>query len=518
MNRAITERLDDCLTARGAHLFIEDVDAMDLIERFGSPLFVFSEDQLRRNVRSYKDSFGAGWSCGPSMILPAVKTNWTLAVQRILASEGCGADTYSPGELEIALRAGMPVRYISVNGVPKDEDHIARTLKLGARLTIDSLADVVSLEKLAPSLDNVAPVAIRLRPMLGQYHRRSDFAPDGPLPTDLVAAAYKGGLSLSEAIEAARRVRRLDNVELVGFHQHHGRHRPETEYWAAQMTAYAEDIAAVCDALGGYRPQEVDIGGGFAIPRDPHNAATDYGAPYQMAALYGLSWALHKLGSRLRYKVLEPLLGLASDSPNAAPAPSIADYARVVTRTLMEQLHRRGVDPEGVMLQVEPGRSVHGNAGVHLATVRATKRRDAPLPWTHVTVDTTEFWLTGGRYERHLHDYRVANKIGAPNSIQADVCGRSCYGDRLMGGVPLPEISTGDVIAFLDTGAYQEVSCSNFNAMPRPAAVLVQGDDAWVIRERESIEDVLRRDRVPEHLAGDAAEPARKRSLERVAL
>ena len=123
-----------------------------------------------------------------------------------------------------------------------------------------------------------------------------------------------------------------------------------------------------------------------------------------------------------------------------------------------------------------------------------------PVAWHHVTLDTTEFWLTGGRFEHHLHDFCVVDRFDAPAKFKADVVGHSCYGDRLLGGVKLPAVEVGDVMALLDTGAYQEVSTSNFNAMPRPAAVLVTGDQSAVIREAETLEDVFRRDRVPEHL------------------
>jgi diaminopimelate decarboxylase len=108
--------------------------------------------------------------------------------------------------------------------------------------------------------------------------------------------------------------------------------------------------------------------------------------------------------------------------------------------------------------------------------------------------------MTGGRFEHHLHDYCVANRLNAPPAMKADVVGRSCYGDRLLGAVRLPEVEIGDLVAFLDTGAYQEVSASNFNAMPRPAAVLVTGNRAAVVRRAENLDDVFRRDELPEHL------------------
>jgi len=502
--------IDACLSERNGHLFVEDVDTVDLVKRFGSPLFVFSEDQIRRNVGRFREAFEKGWDCGPVKVMPAVKANWTQAVQRVLAEEGCGADVYSAGELEIALRAGMKPAEISVNGVPKAPDHIARTVEVGARLTIDSLRDVEILEQLAPSLNTETRVAIRLRPAVTQFHRRSDFVPEGPVPTDLVALAYKGGLSFDEAVEAGRRVLALPSVKLVGFHQHHGRHHPSTAYWEAQMRAYGQEIGRVCRALDGYVPQEIDIGGGFAMPRDPHNAATDYLAPYQFGLLYALSWSLRPLGSSLRYRLLKPLLSLASQKPNTKAAPSIEDYAAVATHVLRTSLEHEGIDPQGITLQLEPGRSIHGNAGVHLTSVCATKTMDDPLPFAHVVVDTSEFWLAGGRLEHHLHEYQWANKMNATPTRHADISGRSCYADRLLGRVPVPDVEVGDVLALLDTGAYQEVSASNFNAMARPAAVLVRGSDAHVIRRAETFDDVVARDELPPHLMPASSSDSRR--------
>lgn len=503
-------QLDPCLSARDGLLHVEGIAATRLVEEFGSPLFVVSEDQLRRNVRRFRDAFARGWTAGPVQVMPAVKASWSQAVQRVLAEEGCGADVYSPGELEVALRAGVAPAAISVNGQPKSPEHIRRTVEAGARLTIDSPEEVRELAELAPALaGRTAKVRLRLRPALPGFIRRSDFVPEGPMPTDLAALAYKGGLCLEEAIEAGRRLLTMKHVELVGFHQHQGRHHPSTEYWRVQMESYARDLGVVCRALGGVRPTELDIGGGFAMPRDPHNAATDYSAPYLYAVLHGLSRALALLGARTRYAVIRRLVRLITSAPNATPAPSVEAYAEAATGALLAALPRHGLDPRGVTLQVEPGRALHGDTGVHLATVRGLKRQARPIGWNVVSVDTSEFFLTGGRFEHHLHAHVVATKVGAPPAFVADVTGRSCFGDRLLGAVRLPDVAVGDVIAFLDTGAYQEGSASNFNAMPRPATVLVKGDEAFVIRAAETLDDVLARDRVPAHLArAGAAEGA----------
>ncbi|MEA3375212.1 MAG: hypothetical protein U9R72_03310 [Chloroflexota bacterium] len=141
-------------------------------------------------------------------------------------------------------------------------------------------------------------------------------------------------------------------------------------------------------------------------------------------------------------------------------------------------------------------------------------RRD-PIRWNQVIVDTTEFWFTGGRYEYHLHHYVFAKKTDAPMVGRADVNGPSCYDDRLVPTVLIPEV--GDVLAILDTGAYQELSMSNFNALPRPATILVTGDRALVVRRRETEADVLRRDLMPEHLKGARAKREAECAAEDVA-
>jgi len=68
---------------------------------------------------SNRDAFEQGWTAGPVKVMPAVKASWSLAIQRVLADEGCGADIYSAGELDVALRAGVDPTFISANGVPQ---------------------------------------------------------------------------------------------------------------------------------------------------------------------------------------------------------------------------------------------------------------------------------------------------------------------------------------------------------------------------------------------------------------
>ena len=106
---------EDCLSVREGRLFVEDCDATALVEKYGSPLFVLSEAQLRSNFRRYRDAFSKHWPDGPVDVLPAFKANTTLATRRILSEEGAGADVYSLGELEGVLRSGVDPERVSVN-------------------------------------------------------------------------------------------------------------------------------------------------------------------------------------------------------------------------------------------------------------------------------------------------------------------------------------------------------------------------------------------------------------------
>ncbi len=495
-------KIDDCLSIRKGHLFMEECDTVNLVKEYGSPIFAVSEDQLRRNIRRYKRGFEAGWSDGPVKVMPTAKASWSHAIQKIIAEEGCGCDIYSPGELAVAIDSGFDPQYISVNGVPKDDDHIENAIKKGARITLDGIEEIDVVERAANKLNMTARVRLRLRPTLSGFRKFSHFNPTGPVATDIAAMSYKGGMMYQQAIEIGKRIMKMKNVELVGFHEHHGRHHQSTRYWTEQMKSYAREMGYVCKALGGYQPREISIGGGFAGHRDPFNAETHYSEPYQLLALHGLSMLLKPFGSRIRYAAVRFIVNLMMEYvPNKKLAPAIEDYAEACTTALKKHLPKNGISTKGLMLQMEPGRSLHGDTAIHLTTVKNAKPMDRPLTWNKYIVDTTQFWFTGGIYEHHLHDYVVANRADEKRTEKADIVGRSCYGDRLLPFVRLPKnLKIGDLLALLDVGSYQEVSMSNFNAMPRPATVLVTGKSTNLIRRAETLEDVFSRDLMPGHL------------------
>ena len=135
---ASATRLDDCLSIRDGRLWMEECDTVELARRFGTPVYAVSEDQLRRNARRIGAAFAANWPEGEVALLPSLKANLSLALRRILNSEGLGCDTFGPGELHAALASGIDPALISVNGSVKDAALVTRAVEAGARVTLDS--------------------------------------------------------------------------------------------------------------------------------------------------------------------------------------------------------------------------------------------------------------------------------------------------------------------------------------------------------------------------------------------
>jgi diaminopimelate decarboxylase len=221
-------------------------------------------------------------------------------------------------------------------------------------------------------------------------------------------------------------------------------------------------VAELVTAWDGWQPREIDLGGGYAAPRDPN--VWVHGGDIAQPLAPAVEAVVEALASGLR-------AGVAGRLPLA-----------------------------GVALEIEPGRSMHADTGIHLTRVVNLKQQREPLAWRWVETDTTEMFLLDLLVEHCHFPVVAATRMREALAEPVDVVGCSCGFDVLARQVRLPAVELGDTLAFLDTGAYEDGCAANFNALPRPAVVLVSGDRAEVVRRAETIEDVFARDLVPERL------------------
>jgi diaminopimelate decarboxylase len=450
-------RIDDCLSVRAGHLWIEDCDTVELAARFGTPIYVVSENQLRRNARRILDAFSRQWP-GAVRALPSIKANHVLALRRILTSEGLGCDTFGAAELWAALACGVRPELISVNGTGKSGELVDEAVAAGCRLTLDSPRELDLAIAAARKHGRQVQIRVRVRPDLTALDQvASDFSVEGESITE-VSRRYKAGIPMNELLPMGEKALQCDEVELVGVHAHFARHTRSLDAWAAMMHAFGDTVAALSAAWGGWQPRELDIGGGFPTGRDPTGRAIPRRA--------------------------------AQDGP----APPMERYGEVIASSLYASLTAHGMACSGTTLEIEPGRACYADAGVHLSRVINIKNETGPAPLRFVEIDTTEMFLIDVHLEHNRWSHIVANRASAPATMVAEIVGMSCGFDTIIPDAALPELAPGDIVAFLDTGAYQEACASNFNAMPRPATVLVRDDTCSVVRRAETIEDVFRRD------------------------
>jgi diaminopimelate decarboxylase len=263
-----------------------------------------------------------------------------------------------------------------------------------------------------------------------------------------------------EEVEAclAALAARPERARLAGIMAHASRQTTDLGFWRDYAREVGRRAAAAAEAMGdGWRPEEIDLGGGYAPPRDP----------------------TARLDERRR------------DAPRA-PEPEA--YCRALADGLAAGLREGGLEPEGIALQIEPGRAVYADAGIHLARVLHVKEQSRPVARRWIETDTSEAFLGDVNLERSRFALVVAGDPGRGVRTDSAVTGISCGFDVLVPDGAVPDARPGDLLAFLDTGAYQEVTSSNFNAMPRPATVLVSGARARVVRRAETLADLLGRD------------------------
>ena len=448
------------LSIREGELFIEDVKCSDIAKEFGTPLFVVSEKQLVDNYHHYYNAFAKEFTEGKIRVMGAIKANPVTAIRKVLTREGCGCDTFGMGELELALRGGVPHEDIAVNGSIKNPAIINKAIDLGIPIILDSMRELGMCEVEAEKLGKKAEVLLRLKPYLKDLDLDSDFYPVRKIRD--MTQTVKYGIPTSEVMSMLPQIKASKWVDLVGAHTHSGRHSKKDEFWISLISNYVDLIKKISDELDGWSPSIISIGGGFA--------------------------AEHDIESRVPVTDYE--------------TPSVESYAKVCVGAFREAMTKNGLNLNGITLEVEPGRALHNETGIHLTKVHVMKHETAAIDRKWAETDTSEVFLSiGGLNVTPAFDYVVVNKADEKLDDKADIVGITCNYECLAEQAPVPSsLESGDVLAFLNTGSYIETYTCNFNGLPRPGMVLVNGDKVNWIKRTETQDEVFARDEVPSYL------------------
>lgn len=253
------------LQIENSHLTIGGVDSVELIEQYGSPLYVTNEERLRANFRRYKDAF-------PNADLYyAAKANANFTILNIMADEGAGADVFSDGELYMALLAGIPKGKVLFNGNSKSDSELLMAVKTGVRVTLDSLDELRTLSKIAKNEGAVVDISFRVNP---------DVSPDTHPKISTGLKTSKFGVPHGEVVRAYKEAMDLPGVNPVGIHCHIGSQILDITPFAEAMTKMM-DLVEQVSRLGA-KLEFVDVGSGLGIP---YEKGIDVPTPQDLADL-----------------------------------------------------------------------------------------------------------------------------------------------------------------------------------------------------------------------------------------
>lgn len=404
-----------------------------LATEFGTPLYIYDRALIDGQARELKEAFAPRFS--KIRLFYALKANTSLALISLLRGHGFGAEVVSGGEVKTALHLGVPGSEIMYTSSSKSPWEIDLALRQGVTLNVDSLDELDQVEVAASRLRTTARISFRINPGVDPHTIHQ-------INTGLTESKFGLHLEGGIAFEAYRRALKRPHVKIAGIHCHIGSQITEPEGYHLAAEKILGFVLELKEKLG-IQLEFVDLGGGIGIPYQDGQTAM---SPADLAA------------------TLQPLW-----------------YAAV---------ERLGYEPT---LWLEPGRFLVAPAGFLLTRVNSVKT--TPVK-TFVNIDAGFNTLIRPAMYQAYHRVRTIGSTGPRTKL--DIAGDVCEtGDILATDRELPRPRAGDLILFLDAGAYGFSMASEYNARPLPAEVLVDGDTVTVIRERGRIEDLFRLQKLP---------------------
>ncbi len=414
------------------NLAIGGCDTIALAKEFGTPLYVFDETDIRNRCREFKTEFGKRY---PNTIVSYSPKAFTAkAMIKLVQEEGLDLDVVSSGELAFALKSGFPAKRIHFPNNNKSAEDLKMAVQADiGHIVVDNLPELNMLIKIAGK--KKVDILLRLNPGVDPHTHKYN--------TTGIADS-KFGLPRADWDEAVKIALAAKNLNVDGLHFHIGSGLFEFEPYLKSLDAVLEYAAAIKQKYG-FQMRFLSIGGGF-------------GAQYVVGAV----------------------------------PPSISAFADEIIKKLTGRC--RELKLETPKLMIEPGRKIVAQAGVALYTVGVIK--EIPGIRTYVSVD-------GGMGDNirqpmygAVQEALIANRPADKDTATVTISGKYCEsGDVLIKEIKLPQLKAGDILALAGSGAYCVPMSSNYNTMFRPAIVFVKDGKARLIRRRETLEDLMRRDK-----------------------
>lgn len=421
------------------NLEVGGCDLVELAEKYGTPLYVFDEVTLRTICKEYKKAFKEYEKVN---MMYASKAFMSMAIAKVIASEGFGFDAVSGGEIYTLYKAGIDMSKVLFNGNNKSYDEIELALKVGVgRISVDNFFELSLLNEIAKAKNKKVNIWLRITP--GIECHTHEYIQTGHLDS-------KFGFDLTQVPEAMELIlEQYTNLIPRGFHAHIGSQIFETKIYEDEVDLLIKEIANIKTKFN-INFDEVNIGGGLGV----------------------------------KYT-------------NEEYPPSVFEIGKLIIKALNKAVKK--YDVAAPILYIEPGRSIISTSGITLYTVGSSKK----VP--HGTM----YWAVDGgmadnpRPSMYQAKYKakIANKPEWENSQKVTIAGKFCEsGDILIKDINLPELEEGDILCVFNTGAYNYSMASNYNRFQKPAAVLVNNSQSDMIIKRESLDDLISHDVIPDRL------------------
>lgn len=431
----MNEQVSDQQLNTAGHLTIGGCDAIDLAHQFGTPLVVYDVQQIRQQIRAFKQVFEE--NDVDYAVSYASKAFSAIAMYQVAAAEGAHVDVVSGGELYTAIKAGFPMANVSFHGNNKSREELEMAIDhhVGT-IMIDNFHEIELLAAVLEEHDAHVDVMLRVTPGISAHTNKY-------IQTGQVDSKFGFDLQSGQADKALVKVLENSRMQMKGLHAHIGSQIFELAGFEGVAKKLVE-VAAHWQEKFNYQAAVINVGGGFGI----------------------------------RY--------VKDDTPLAPE-----EFVAAIIKAIKTEIKETNLTMPAIW--IEPGRSIIGPAGYNLYTVGS--RKDVPGLKPYVTVDggmgdNIRPALYEAQYETVL-----ANNPRAELVEHVRVAGKYCEsGDILSQNQALPATKPGDVLAMLDTGAYGYSMASNYNRNPRPAVIFAEKGIAQVVIKRETYDDLIHLD------------------------